>query len=676
MYDGYLALGCNEVLSSPRAYGYTHTADCPIEWLRIPDCDLAAAFAERAYIADNIEDAPWYDAEDEPTHRFYGAYSNRIEQLSDSTRTANLVEGILDGGVIAGVRHTIRTFRCNATLIAEGEDALEAGMSWLNAALRPDECGIHGSSCGEVDATFFVACPNPLSDFDTEAIEWTTVATNLAHDPAATSDASVGGGTRVGWQSRWFGGGAGTGTVLLIKNATDGPIPELTSYSRKTWTAVPAGNGDTGWSNSSGAGSTPTIPAGEGMVVKPSTTYTFSAYVRATSASNKTANLSVTWRDAAGTMIGPIVASQAPTLTPGMGWVRVVLTATAPANAVRVGIVTDCDGGTTWAVGDTFDGTGLLIEESASLSPYYDGNTPATEVPLVQYAWTGTPNASTSVREAGTVYAVSHPEVYEEYIDSLTRVLHGVVALSGPTVQQKLRRGKIYGYVVEFTLAASTPFVFTLPREIALDPAIPSVVQENPINLVAYPSAELGTGGIVVATNLATNPSGEVDLLGYASTGYAAVASANVAAPVASTEIAAPGAGTKSVKVVYTATSASSSSGYIIAAYDLFLGYHAAAGDKLSFSVWGHGRLKSGTAVLGNLEAWAISYDETQQASGLEEVRIGIVPNRLGVVSLQNHLMPTGTERIMIELRQYVTTHSTGAVVEVFMDAVAITKLA
>lgn len=72
-------------------------------------------------------------------------------------------------------------------------------------------------------------------------------------------------------------------------------------------------------------------------------------------------------------------------------WVRVILTTTAPAGAVRMAsLVTDSND----AVGDTLDGTGLMVTKSSSAYNYADPTTSSS------WVWNGNPNASTSTGPA------------------------------------------------------------------------------------------------------------------------------------------------------------------------------------------------------------------------------------------------------------------------------------
>jgi hypothetical protein len=372
MFTGYLMLGCTEILSRARAYGYTRTAECPVGWLRLPECgDIAEALGESVYNYANIAEAPWYDADDESTARFLGAYPTRIDGITDSTRTASIVEGIRDGGIISGLRHAVRTMRIQAILIGIGEDALEAGLSWLDAALQPETCNTHGASCGEVDATFFAACPPGRDDY-----------------------------------------------------------PDL-----------------------------------------------------------------------------------------------------------------DAEG-------------------------------------------------------------------YEQLVEGLIRNLHGVVAVSGPTVIQKMRRANIFGYLVEFTLAAGNPFVYSLPQPVDLAPTTPVVLQDAPLNLVPYPSAELASGEIVVAKNLSRNPGVEVSASLWGTTATA-FSGSNPAPYLTGGQNSVDGFNPSPSGGPYVmrarllgngTTVVSSSVADMVIYQDIFESEVARPGARLSFSVWAAFRNYTvGSAVLHGL---------------------------------------------------------------------------
>jgi hypothetical protein len=236
-----------------------------------------------------------------------------------------------------------------------------------------------------------------------------TVRTNLARDPAATSGTLVDGA--LGWQARWYGvGGAGTTTNQTGK--TDGPLPYITSYLRKTWTTAPTNAGDTGFGHSKGDASTGTVTTG--YPVTAGSTYAISSHLRAVwSGGARAARISVYWRNAAGAYLSTNDSASV-ALVSGE-WVRISGVFTAPTGAVSMGVNTDPDTGPIWAVGDTLDGTGLLVEASPTVGSYFDGN--ATYVSGSVATWTGNKNASTSTLTSpvygmpafGATYALTAP---------------------------------------------------------------------------------------------------------------------------------------------------------------------------------------------------------------------------------------------------------------------------
>ena len=234
---------------------------------------------------------------------------------------------------------------------------------------------------------------NPSMESTSGTVE---VRRNLASDPRATANGGIPAG-QARWAPRWFGAG-GAGVTGAVTGATDGPevAPgvKVGTYLRKTWTTG-AGVGDTGFDH------TPISPSttGLGTTALPVTagqTYTFSSFLR-----HSTANTGVrlymraVYRNAAGErIVGPSWAG-AEVAAPRDTWVRPSFTVTAPADAVTVSVATDVGGSGSWAVGDTLDGTALLVEMSPVLGPYFDGST-SPDSDLTP-SWTGTANASPSI---------------------------------------------------------------------------------------------------------------------------------------------------------------------------------------------------------------------------------------------------------------------------------------
>lgn len=170
-FEGWLRFGGIEIVNNERAFGYGITAACPMAWLKGPRCEsLRDAVEDEPYTAANIVAAPWYDfSMPDVSGRFFGVFALSVSGLNDSTRSAPVVESIDDGAVIGRTRKGSRQVRIRAILVAQGRDALDYGIAWLNSALDPDGCGQHGTGCGTTDLQFLTDCPPPRGVVETDA---------------------------------------------------------------------------------------------------------------------------------------------------------------------------------------------------------------------------------------------------------------------------------------------------------------------------------------------------------------------------------------------------------------------------------------------------------------------------------------------------------------------------
>ena len=160
MFEGFLRLGDVEIVNNARAQGYAETSDCPLNWFECSCDGLAESQGESAgYSIQNVSQAPWFDVRNPESARFYGLSGLSLRNVSDSTRYAETTEGITDGGVAGNPRRAGRSFRVRGWMSADGQDALEYGMSWLSAALISRRCAQHDFACGGASAEFFVECP-------------------------------------------------------------------------------------------------------------------------------------------------------------------------------------------------------------------------------------------------------------------------------------------------------------------------------------------------------------------------------------------------------------------------------------------------------------------------------------------------------------------------------------
>lgn len=172
MFTGYLELGGGEIANRLRAWTYATQNDCTSGLILEPKCepDADAIGEAEAYSYDRIRRAPWYDQDyPETSAGFLGFYATGVSGIDDSTWSAEITEGILDGGTISMGRYGARQIRVTGLLVATHEVSLEHGMSWLMGALAPNSCSSHGAACGEQDLAFFAGCPRPRADFSSDS---------------------------------------------------------------------------------------------------------------------------------------------------------------------------------------------------------------------------------------------------------------------------------------------------------------------------------------------------------------------------------------------------------------------------------------------------------------------------------------------------------------------------
>jgi hypothetical protein len=136
-FSGWLSYAGNELLNAERTRAYVKNA---LPTLRMPtrcidEVDLAGILDDPAYRSPMIDDAPWVDHDDPDTYGFLGALPLSVSGLTDSTRTATVVQNTGDGGATTGKRRGTKEVRVTALLIGESPASIEAGKRWLTAAL-------------------------------------------------------------------------------------------------------------------------------------------------------------------------------------------------------------------------------------------------------------------------------------------------------------------------------------------------------------------------------------------------------------------------------------------------------------------------------------------------------------------------------------------------------------
>lgn len=290
----------------------------------------------------------------------------------------------------------------STVLLADGAQAEVGGVatSWFSGDLvdiRPAVASWEGT----VDDSASI-----LTDQFTGAV----LQRNMATDPRATKSSLD--PLEIGFQQRsgLFGPG-GAGTITFLGGGTPTGAPN--SYIRQTWTTASSSSSGTGWlhtdvgaSGSTADNNNPPISEGQ--------------YVRATvwirPSVNKNIQLRARFYSASGSMISEEYSGTVATIA-GQ-WSLLEILKQAPANAVSVSIETNVNT-TTWAVGNTLDGTGLLFMIGDTLDDvqgnYFDGSGTGTSSSVgTIYTYEGTPN-SVSVEQVSPVTVFTSSDMSADF---------------------------------------------------------------------------------------------------------------------------------------------------------------------------------------------------------------------------------------------------------------------
>lgn len=185
------------------------------------------------------------------------------------------------------------------------------------------------------------------------------------------------------WDNRWFGAGSGSGAYSRIDSGgavNNGP------FVRKTWSVAPSSNGDTGFEVAGGFAAGGRYPATPGLGQ-----ISWSGYMRSNVA-NKSAVARVQFYNAGGSMISDQAGT--PVIMAANTWTRVSIQPSTPALATTMVLILDSaagGGATTWAAGNTLDGTNVMLDYAfATVRDYTDGNNPFG-------GWLGTVGFSQSI---------------------------------------------------------------------------------------------------------------------------------------------------------------------------------------------------------------------------------------------------------------------------------------
>lgn len=268
---------------------------------------------------------------------------------------------------LAAAEEAAQQARDAANLV--GAPADEAVSTLLKDAGSKTRAGLDAAYKGRV---IRAALPPTLESMTTYAWDGTPNAStssmlqagqvarqNLARMPRATSS---------DFATHSAGSSSGEYAVKFLTGQDDGPTPGLTDYVRAT-TLVAAPSGSGGWVQYSNPSSR--IPL-EG---KAGDTITLSMYFRFT---GPRASIPRTFRVYLHNSSTQVAMFNFSSDRPNGEWVQVGGTLTAPADFTHVSFWDYFTGGDMSPVGSTCDATGLLLERSASLGEYFDGDTPGS----------------------------------------------------------------------------------------------------------------------------------------------------------------------------------------------------------------------------------------------------------------------------------------------------------
>ncbi len=197
-------------------------------------------------------------------------------------------------------------------------------------------------------------------------------ATNLSTNPSVETNLT-------GWSAVPGTGGAAT----IAQLGPFGPgnnIPAGQYFARVTWTAA-------------GTAGTPGI-AITNIPVVPGTPFSAGMSVRSSQAA-PSVKLAVSFLDSGNAQIGGTNVSSAFALTSGVWGAIKFEGLTVPALAATAALIAFVP---TAAIGETFDGDGVIATATSTLPTYFDGSTPTDT--SYSYAWTGAANNSTTTKTA------------------------------------------------------------------------------------------------------------------------------------------------------------------------------------------------------------------------------------------------------------------------------------
>lgn len=160
--------------------------------------------------------------------------------------------------------------------------------------------------------------------------------------------------------------------------------------------------------------------------VTPETTLTFSAYIKVASGNETMTNAGarIYWIGANKFSAGATVS-----ISSTSGWVRVSVTATAPAGSTAARLYVGQQSGGT--AGQKFFTDGWLVERGSDVLPYFDGSYADPFAKAVSYGWSGIAHASTSTLNYWSYQGNDWNENSYLYFENLNILTEPISAIYG-----------------------------------------------------------------------------------------------------------------------------------------------------------------------------------------------------------------------------------------------------
>lgn len=661
MYDGYFAMGGREIGNSERARGLQESAECPILWIVDKErCEtLPEALGHNPYTYDNIAEAPWYDPDaPDVSSRIFGLYVMSMTGLQDSTREAAVKQKVTAGAQIGRTRFAGKGVRVRAMLTAQGQDALDAGITWLDTALTADQCGLHESSCGLTDFEYFTSCP-PARDLSVGYSDWAEVRRNLFANPRGTSIGPA------FWRA--------SGGTLSLRTDMSGDISTAVRWTR----------------DSPG-------PASVSMVVGEDLPNTGIMHVILRVRASETMVVNIQVRPDVASGAGQVDLASGLTIPAGVSDFDLSGLAPTGVMGVDAGVTIYSSSG---LVGSTLDVTSVLIESGTGR--YFDGSSGSGT--LERHSWVGWggygmgpygeglyggdngENWSQSIEETRVITDdADSVEQYYPIVDAYRRYLHQVKCISGPYVQEEFisNDGLYNAVVVEFVIGSEVSHVFTKPREIIIPPTIPSPIQDIPFNLVEYPSAEVSDGSdVVVAINHNLNPSLEVDATGWGNSAATVTGTSPAAYYTAGRvtgEVSASGTASYRMRILGNGATTASGRARLSAYSEVDLA-GILSGSRVSFTMWA-AVLNLGGATGASFLSLTIEAEWRNGATVLSTEVVGTTSTEFSgkAFSFTSRPIPATADNVRLYARAVVNwsssaTPASNSDIRVYVDAAGVT---